>query len=88
MFEIVFDKQIKKDLKCFSKKTASLLIDTIIEKLSVNPFPKQKGNPKKLKGNNYFRLRIGDYRVLYEVDNSIVKIFVVLHRKDVYKKIK
>lgn len=85
MFEIIFDKQIQKDLKGLSRKTIEFLVDTVVEKLSENPFPNQKGNPKKLKGHSYFRLRIGDYRVLYEVDETQVKVYGIVHRKDVYK---
>ena len=42
---------------------------------------------KKLAGREAYRLRIGDYRVVYELDdnNSAVLIVTVLHRKDVYR---
>jgi mRNA interferase RelE/StbE len=49
--------------------------------LSSNP---EKG--KKLKHSDFWRLRIGDYRVVYEVDynnNQIIVLFIG-HRKDVY----
>jgi mRNA interferase RelE/StbE len=42
----------------------------------------------KLKGENAYRIRIGDFRIIYEVieDSKQVLIFKVAHRKDVYRK--
>ena len=40
-------------------------------------------------GASYFKLRIGDYRILLDIDSSLklIEIRVVGHRKDVYKKV-
>ena len=42
---------------------------------------------KKLKGSNGYRIRIGDYRVLYTVDaeKQEVSVFAIGHRKEVYR---
>lgn len=46
------------------------------------------GDIKKLKGHtNSFRLRVGDYRVLFELDGNIIFITAVLPRGEAYKKI-
>lgn len=52
-----------------------------VEELSENPFSK---DIKKLKGSNDFRLRIGDYRVIFSIDNKIIQILKVGHRKNIY----
>ena len=42
----------------------------------------------KLKGNNPFhRIRVGDYRIIYEIQNDILVILVIKigHRRDIYK---
>ena len=41
---------------------------------------------KKLKHSDYWRLRIGDYRAIYEIDYETKQIIVLFigHRKDVY----
>jgi mRNA interferase RelE/StbE len=51
-----------------------------------------KGNPrphgaKKLGGGERYRIRVGDYRVLYTIDDSLYKIEVsaVGHRREVYQ---
>ncbi|OHB97782.1 MAG: hypothetical protein A2W74_09230 [Planctomycetes bacterium RIFCSPLOWO2_12_38_17] len=42
---------------------------------------------KKLRETEYYRIRIGDFRVIYSIhdNNKIVKILSVAHRKDVYR---
>jgi mRNA interferase RelE/StbE len=57
----------------------------IEERLSMAPH--QYGEPlrKTLKG--YWKLRVGDYRVVYKVEGNEVWIFAIINRKDVYKKI-
>ncbi len=57
----------------------------IEERLLISPH--QYGEPlrKTLKG--YWKLRVGDYRVVYKVEGNEVWIFAIINRKDVYKKI-
>jgi mRNA interferase RelE/StbE len=44
------------------------------------------GNVKKLKGSiNEYRLRIGEYRVLFELDPRKVTVYAVGNRKDIYR---
>lgn len=42
---------------------------------------------KKLSGDEKYRIRVGDYRILYEIEDEIVRIYVVkvAHRKEVYR---
>lgn len=49
--------------------------------------PHQYGEPlrKTLKG--YWKLRVGDYRVVYKITGDEVWILGIIHRKDVYQKI-
>jgi mRNA interferase RelE/StbE len=54
--------------------------------LSLENNPKPVGS-KKLRETNYFRLRSGDYRVIYSVNDTakIIKVLSIGNRKDVYK---
>ncbi len=56
-----------------------------IRKLAEEPFPP---GSIKLSGRDAWRIRIGTYRVIYEVHQDVLSILVVLvgHRKDIYKK--
>jgi len=60
----------------------------IAEKITAlcdDPFP---SGSKKLKGQaDHFRIRVGDYRVIYRIDGKRIVIVIVRigHRKDVYR---
>ena len=54
--------------------------------LTLEDNPRLRG-VKKLSGREEYRLRIGDYRILYTVDdkNRVVTIFAVGHRREIYR---
>ena len=54
--------------------------------LSLEDNPRSRG-AKKLSGREEYRLRVGDYRVLYTVDDKtcVVTVFAVGHRGEVYR---
>lgn len=55
-----------------------------LKELILNPF---SPDSKKLVGKQGYRVRVGDYRVIYEVDkaNKLIAIIKVAHRKEVYR---
>ena len=56
-----------------------------IDQLALNPYPK---GCKKLTGSEHsYRVRIGDYRVIYTVfdDKLIIQVIKIGHRKDIYR---
>ncbi|MGK7894054.1 MAG: type II toxin-antitoxin system RelE/ParE family toxin, partial [Xenococcus sp. (in: cyanobacteria)] len=60
-------------------------IASVIEKLIDNP---RFSGVVKLKGDdNLYRFRVGEYRVIYEIDDSDKKIVItrIRHRRDVYR---
>ena len=61
------------------------LIRNEIKLLAINPRP---DGVKKLKGlENFYRIRIGDYRVIYTIDDphKVVRVLSVLHREEAYR---
>ena len=50
--------------------------------------PRRASNVKKLTGDNRYRLRVGDWRILYEVqdERSVVLVLKVGHRREVYRR--
>lgn len=54
--------------------------------LSLEDNPRPRGI-KKLSGHEEYRLRVGDYRVLYTIDdkNGVIIVFAVGHRREVYR---
>ena len=74
-------KQLKKIFIEYRKGIVSK-----IEDLADNPHPP---GSKKLRGSEYFRIRVGDYRIVYSIYEKDIKILIVRigHRKEVYKKL-
>ena len=65
-------------------KNAIPLIKSAIARLADNPRP---FGYKKLKGEEAYRIRVGSYRIIYEIDDHkiIVTVVSIEHRKDIYK---
>jgi len=73
--------------KAFGKLPNALQVKLLeaLEQLSVNPRPL---GVKKLKSTfNIYRIRVGEYRVIYSINDTvlIVTIVKIAHRKDVYR---
>ena len=84
-YDIQWKKSAEKDLLNIDHQQIPRLIKSI-ETLATNPFPTRY---RKLQGTNkLFRIRVSDYRVIYQVNNddNVLTIFYVRHRKDVYRK--
>jgi len=83
-FEIVYRPSAVKDIAAIPLKRQQRIKDTIECKLTTNPT--LYGVP--LHGNlkAFYKLRVGDYRVVFTVSNHIVRIFCIGLRKDIYKK--
>ena len=79
-FEIIWDDYALDSLNKLESQVKIRIVKKIDE-LSVNPFSK---DIKRLKGSNYFRLRVGDYRVIFSIDKNTLAILKVGHRKNIY----
>ena len=86
-YKVYFDKKIKKDFKKLDKKVLKLLLDWIENNLESIENPRSKG--KALVGNlkDYWRYRIGDYRLITKIDDGKLLIIALelKHRKEAYK---
>jgi mRNA interferase RelE/StbE len=84
-YKIAFKTSAEKDLRRLPKPAITSIL-TAIDALAINPYPT---DIKKLKGleRPYFRLRVGNYRVIYEVHNQelVVHIIEIGHRKEIYR---
>ena len=84
MYKVSFASRVEKQLDKISNKNYQNII-THISALSHNPRP---DGCKKLAGfENIYRIRIGNYRVIYNIKDEILTVLVVKigHRRDVYK---
>lgn len=84
MYKISFKKSAQKELLAITSVYQNNIINAI-DDLADNPRP---DGVKKLKLNiDAWRIRIGDYRVIYIIEDTIkiVEIQAVGHRRDIYK---
>lgn len=83
-FEIRWRGSTKKDLRRIPREEVARIVDEVA-KLANEPLP--HGSEKLTGSEHTYRIRVGDYRVIYEVlrEASTVDIQRVRHRKDVYR---
>lgn len=85
MYGISIKREALKELRSFPKKAVESISESI-DRLSIDPRPK---GCKKLKPEaaDLWRIRVGNYRVIYQVDDEIriVEVRKIGHRKDIYK---
>lgn len=83
-YKLIFSRTARKELENLN----DYLVERIFlktDELILNPRP---AGCEKIKGShNYWRIRIGDYRVVYSINDKInlVEVLVIRHRKDVYR---
>jgi len=82
-YTILVERYAQKQLLKLDKKVIPT-IKTTIAGLAEDPRPQ---GFIKLKGEDAYRIRVGNYRIIYEIDDDkiIVTVITVGHRKDVYK---
>ena len=85
IYQIEWRKSALRELKRLDRHIVSRIVSTV-ESLATVPLP--SGVPKLRGSQRTFRLRLGDYRVIYELWECrlVVQIVRVRHRKDVYRK--
>ena len=85
MYKIIISKNAIKDMAHLLTKV-TIQIGNAIDKLADNPRPT---GCKKLKGEKEYmwRIRVGDYRVLYTIEEkiSVVDVRKIGHRKNIYE---
>ncbi len=85
LYDVRWKHSARKELKKLPRETIPKIITTV-EELSENPYP--QGNKKIIGSEHTYRVRVGDYRIVYSVESGelVIEIIRVRHRKNVYKK--
>jgi mRNA interferase RelE/StbE len=83
-FDLQWRKSTSKDLRRIPREAVSRIV-AAVAKLAEEPLP--HGSEKLTGSEHTYRIRVGDYRVVYELlrNAKIVEIQRVRHRKDVYR---
>jgi mRNA interferase RelE/StbE len=82
-YQVNLPKTVQKQLNILPQELKQRILKTLVQ-LQEEPRPV---NSLQMKGGQGFRLRIGDYRVLYDIDdgNKIVNLRRIGHRREIYR---
>ena len=82
-YRIAFKKSVAKDLRQIPKEDIQCIVKRI-DNLKEDPWPV---GVEKLSGDEKYRIRQGNYRILYLIENEIITVTIVIvgHRRDVYR---
>ena len=82
-YTVKLKRSAEKELDNLPTKIHDKVVNILLS-LKENPF---RRNFKKLRGREGYRIRVGDYRILYLIDESDknIEVISVAHRKEVYR---
>ena len=85
-YSVEISQKAKKDLSKLDSYVSKKITRWIDKNLVNCVDPKSQGTPLKGKLGDFWRYRIGDYRVISKIDNNKVKIIIIStgHRKGIY----
>lgn len=85
MYKIVFKKEAVKSFNKLPRNVAKTIREKL-EAIAADPYTEHP-NAKKLQGREGFRLRVGDWRVIYEIQNDrlVILVLKVASRGEVYR---
>ena len=83
MYKVELRRRVQDKLDSLPESDREMVIDAL---LSLEEDPRPRG-VEKIRGKELWRIRKGDYRVVYDVDDDakIVTVVRIGHRKDVYR---
>lgn len=82
-YTVEFTRRAEKEMEALNE-TYYTAIKSAIKLLAFNPRP---AGVTKLKNRNGYRIRVSDYRVIYEIADETVRVLIVTigHRREVYR---
>ena len=84
MFEIAIRTAALKQLRRLRRVDAVAILDALDRYLRQEPDRPNRSRIKRLRGQQdaTYRLRVGEYRVFYDIGQSAVTVIAVLHKRD------
>ena len=85
-YTVEFTERALKDLKKLDRHTAALILGWVRKNLENCENPRQHGKGLPANKSGQWRYRVGDYRLLAEIEDNKIRILIlnVGHRRDVY----
>lgn len=85
LFEPKYHPEVARDISGFPQNIKLRIRKAIEDRLILDPL--KFGEPLRRSLSGFRKLRVGDYRVIYEVRDRTVLILKIGHRRDVYRKL-
>jgi mRNA interferase RelE/StbE len=84
-FEILYHPDvIRKDLPSISSREKQRIKRAVEQKLAF--FPHEFGAPLRHTLKGYWKLRVGDWRVIYKIHGKVLTLLRIGHRREIYEK--
>ena len=82
-YQVIILKSVRKELDRLPDNVASRIL---VRLAGLETIPRPP-DVKKLKGLDAWRIRVGDYRVIYEIHDRVLQIIVITvgHRREIYR---
>lgn len=86
-YKVQFTKRAMKDLKKLDRSTSALILGWVRKNLENCENPRIHGKGLTANRSGQWRYRVGDYRLLAEIEDNIITILIlnIGHRSDIYK---
>ncbi len=79
MYDIIFSETASKQFFDL-EKTMQVRITKVLERIRMHP----ENYLKRLAGQPYYRLRVGDYRIIFALDSKNLLVIKIGHRRNIY----
>ena len=78
-----YHRELEKEIRRLPRQYIRRILEAI-ENLALNPYPPSS---KKIQGHDLWRVRVGVYRILYQIDeeNQVINTYRIGHRRGVYR---
>jgi len=85
-FQLIYHPDVKKiDLKEIDARNKAMIKKVIEERLAT--YPEKYGKPLQRSLRGYWRLRVGEYRIVFKISGKKIIILGIINRRKVYQQI-
>ena len=83
MYDLAYDNRIEKDLRAVPHAFRRVILERV-ERLATEP---RRHHVEMMSDMDGYRLRVGEYRVLFTIDDhrKLVTVYRIRHRRDAYR---
>jgi mRNA interferase RelE/StbE len=86
IWKVEFDNRARKELRKADPQTQVRILKWMRETLATNKDPRRTGTSLKGRMKGLWRYRLGDYRIICQIqdENSLILVVRIGHRRDIY----